>query len=144
MQGFLTGKDGSGQAIKKDDYFKEVSLDDPFFKMLQVSAYCNADFANDPIYSVKLHIQYGQTVEDFLFKDASTVGTFKQYKEAALGNKYTYSAVVSFKNSDKTLTIPQKTTDETRLVLSVQDMGVLKVNIMVGNFNWDAINSAQV
>jgi len=144
MQGFLSGKDGAGQAIKKDDYFKEISLDDPFFKMLKVSAYCNADFANDPIYSVKLHIQYGQTVQDFLFRDASTVGVFQQYIEAALGNKYTYSAVVAFKNSDKTLTIPQRTTDETRLVLSVQDMGVLKVNIMVGNFNWDAINTAQV
>ena len=144
MQGFLNQKDGKGQPVKKENFFQEISLDDPFYKLLQVSAYCNADFVNDPIYSVKVHLEYGTTAADYLFKDSTAVNTFQAYLDQALGNKYKYWAEVTFKNSDKTLKTPEKTTNETRLVLSVQDMGVLKVQIMAGNFDWDLINSAQV
>lgn len=144
MTGFMTSPGPNGELPKKGDLFKEINLDDDFFKLLQVRIHCNANFADDPVYSVKVHITYGTFTADYLFTDSATTQTFQQFVDPNLGRKYKYWAEVNYKNSDKTLKTPEIETDETQLVLSVVDMGYLKTDVWAGSFNWDVVDSAQV
>jgi hypothetical protein len=144
MTGFMTTPGPNGKLPNKADLFKEINLDDDFFKLLQVRIHCNANFKDDPVYSVKVHMTYGSYTQDFLFTDSTSTQTFQQFVDQNLGRKYQYWTEVNYKNSDKVLKTPEVTTDETELVLSVDDMGYLKTDIWAGSFNWDVVDSAQV
>jgi hypothetical protein len=144
MTGFMTTPGPNGKLPKKEDLFKEINLDDDFFKLLQVRIHCNANFQDDPVYSVKVHLTYGSFTQDFLFTDSTTTQVFQQFVDPNLGRKYKYWSEVNYKNSDKVLKTPEVTTDETQLVLSVVDMGYLKADIWAGSFNWEVVDSAQV
>jgi hypothetical protein len=144
LQGFLKTPGPNGALPDPKDFFKEVSLDDPFFKMLQVRVHCNADFQNDPIFSVKVHIEYGSTVQDLLFTDSATPQTFKAYRDAALGNKYKYWMEVNYKNSDRVYKTSEVETDETQLVPSVNELGILRVQLAAGSIQWDRTASAEI
>lgn len=144
MQGFLDTPGPNGQKPNKNDFFKEIDLDDPFFKLIRVRVHCNADFANDPINSVKVHIEYGNTANDFLFTDSTTPQVFQAFIDPALGDKYKYSSTVFYKNSSHTLEVPPKTSNERELVIGVDDMGILNVKVLPGAINWDKINSVQL
>lgn len=151
LQGFLTTPGPDGKLPNKADFFKEISLDDPFFRMLQVQIHCNADFTNDPIYAVKVHVEYGSSnnpatflAKDYVFTDNTTVQTFQTYIDQTIGVNFTYSAVISYKNSTKTLQVAPKTSNETQLILGVNDFGYLSLQIIAAAFNWDVVASAQV
>lgn len=144
MTGFMTTPGPNGKLPNKADLFKEISLDDDFFKLLQVRVHCDANFQDDPVYSVKIHMTYGSYAQDFLFTDSATTQTFQQYVDNNLGRKYKYWTEVNYKNSDKVLKTGEVTTDETQLVLGVDDLGYLKTDVWAGSFNWDVVDSAQV
>jgi hypothetical protein len=144
LQGFLKTPGPNGALPDPKDFFKEISLDDPFFRMLQVRVHCNADFQNDPIYSVKVHIEYGQTVKDLLFTDNTKSQFFQAWRDQALGNKYKYWMEVNYKDSDRVFKTPEIQTDETQLVTSVNELGILKVQVVAGSIQWDRTDSAEI
>ena len=144
LQGFLKTPGPDGKLPDPNDFFKEISLDDPFFKMLQVRVHCNADFQNDPIYSVKVHIGYGPTVKDLVFTDSANSQFFQAWRDPALGNKYKYWMEVNYKNSDRVFKTPEIQTDETQLVASVNELGILRVQFVAGSIQWDRTDNAEI
>lgn len=144
IQGFLNVPGPNGQRPRKEDLFKEVSLDDPFFRLLQITGRCNADFKNDPIYAVKLHIEYGDRDEDYIFQDNTTSATFREFIKPELGRKYQYWTEISYKNRERKFRSSTTTTDETQLILNFGALGYLKVEVIAGDFDWTVIDHAQV
>lgn len=145
MEGILTQPGPNGKIAKKADLFKEISLDDDFFKLLQLRIHCNCDFANDPIDSVLVHVEYGSTVNDFRFTAATIDQTFRAYIDKSLGKNWTYSYTVNYKGTDRTLKSPPSLKGNgDALIINVADMGFLKLQVTAGQFNWDVIDSAQV
>ncbi len=144
LRGLFGTPGPDGKIPNKADYFKEIDLDDPFFQMLQVHVRCNADFDQDPIFSVKVHIEYGDKMQDLVFTDAKSMQIFQAFIQPSLGRKYQYWTEVSYKNSDKTVKSSTITTNETQLILSVKDFGYLKLQVFAGSVNWDMIDSAQI
>jgi hypothetical protein len=144
MKGILTQPGPNGQIPKKEDLFKEISLDDPFFRLLQLRIHCNCDFASDPIDSVLVHVEYGSTVNDFKFTAGTLDTTFRAFIDPALGKAYSYSYQVNYKGSDKVLKSAPLAGKGDLLQINVADMGYLKMQVMAGQFNWKFIDSAQV
>lgn len=144
MEGILTQPGPNGQVPKKTDLFKEISLDDPFFRLLQVRIHCNADFEKDPIDSVLVHVEYGTTVDDFKFAAGTFDTTFRAFIDPTLGKTFNYSYQVNYKGTDKVLKVPLQPCKGDQLPINVTDMGYLKMQVMTGTLNWAAIDSAQV
>jgi hypothetical protein len=145
MEGILTQPGPNGKVPNKADLFKEISLDDDFFKLLQLRIHCNCDFVVDPIDSVLVHVEYGPTVNDFRFTAAAPDQTFRAYIDKSLGKNWTYSYTVNYKGTDRTLkSAPALKGNGDALIINVADMGFLKLQVTAGQFNWDVIDSAQV
>ena len=145
MEGILTKPGPNGKVPNKADLFKEISLDDDFFKLLQLRIHCNCDFDKDPIDSVLVHVVYGSTVNDFRLTAAAPDTTFRAYIDQSLGKNYTYSYTINYKGSDRVLkSDPALKGSGDKLEINVADMGYLKLQVTTGQFNWDVIDSAQV
>ncbi len=143
LQGILT-QPHNGKIPNKNDFFKEISLDDDFFKLLQLRIHCNCDFDKDPIDSVLVHIVYGSNVSDFRLTGAQPDTTFRSYIDKSLGKNWTYSYIVNYKGTDRTLKSGTLKGTGDALVINVADMGFLKLQVTANKFNWDVIDSAQV
>ena len=145
MEGILTKPGPGGKVANKADLFREISLDDDFFKLLQLRIHCNCDFAVDPIDSVVVHVEYGTTVNDFTFKAGTPDTTFRAFIDPQLGKNWTYSYTVHYKGSDRVLQSPLALKGNgDALAVDVADMGYLKLQVTTGQFNWDVIAYAQV
>ncbi|AKB48712.1 hypothetical protein MSKOL_2935 [Methanosarcina sp. Kolksee] len=133
--------------VDPKDYFKEIDLDDPFFKTLTVPIYVNADFDNLPIYSVEVHIDYneGEThkIDEFMFKSPNDVSTFRTFIENN-NWKYNYWYQVNYKFESKSYISDIKQTDEKNLVINVDDIGILHVNIQPGHLDFSKIPQVEV
>jgi hypothetical protein len=143
----LTSQSGpNGERPVLSQMFREVSLDDPFFQLLQVKIFCNCDFDADPIDSVIVYVTYGARTDSFDFRKAATptIHTYRTYRDKALGDAFSYSYEVHYKASDKVLKSKPDTKSGTILQIDVKDMGYLKVDIASGAVNWDAIDTLQV
>ncbi len=143
LQGILT-QPHKGKLPNKSDLFKEISLDDDFFKLLQLRIHCNCDFDVDPIDSVLVHIVYGSNVSDFRLTASTPDVTFRTYIDKSLGKNWSYSYTVNYKGTDRTLKFGPANGSGDALVINVADMGYLKLQVTAAQFNWDLIDSAQV
>jgi hypothetical protein len=143
LQGVLT-QPHNGKIPNKADLFKEISLDDDFFKLLQLRIHCNCDFDKDPIDSVLVHIVYGSNVFDYRLTASSPDTTFRAYIDKSLGKNWSYSYTVNYKGTDKTLKAGPFNGSGDALVINVADMGYLKLLVTAGQFNWEVIDFAQV
>lgn len=133
--------------VDPKDYFKEIDLDDPFFKTLTVPIYVNADFDNLPIYSVEVHLDYNEggthKIEEFMFKSPNDVSTFRTFIENN-NWKYNYWYQVNYKSESKSYISDVKQTDEKNLVINVDDIGILHVNIQPGHLDFSKIPQVEV
>ncbi len=144
LQGILT-QPHKGRIPNKSDFFKEISLDDDFFKLLQLRIHCICDFEKDPIDSVVVHVVYGSNVADFRLTATQPDTTFRAYIDKSLGKNWTYSYVVYYKGTDRSLkSEPLLKGSGDALTISVADMGYLKLQVTAIKFNWSVIDSAQV
>jgi hypothetical protein len=137
-----TGPNGERPDLSK--MFREVSLDDPFFQLLQVKLHVNCDFANDPIDTVVLQITYGDKTESFDFREKGTIHTFRTFRDKALGGRFSYQYTVHYKGTDKVLTSQPVQGLGDVLQVDVADMGFLKIDVTAGAVTWNLIDSAEV
>ena len=144
LQGFLDTPSPTGKKLKKSDFFKEISLDDEWFRLLRVNCRCNANFTDDPIFAVKVHIEYGDAVEEFVFQDNEKVHTFKEFVKPSIGNDYKYWTEITYKNRDRKFKSPEATTNETELILSFGALGYLKFDIIAGDIDYKYVQQVQV
>lgn len=141
----LTGSDG--QPYKWQDFFKEVDLDDEFFRSLDVTVRANADFEALPIHSVEVHLEYQQggthRVGELSFQKADDVGKFQSFVENGVW-KYRRWYEVNYKSAAQTYKSPVVETDERILTINVDDAGVLQVDVLAGDLNFNQVAQAQV
>ncbi|HTE24171.1 hypothetical protein [Flavitalea sp.] len=138
----LTGPDG--KPLKWEDYARTIDLDDPFFKMLNVTMIVNADFTNLPIHSVEMLIKYpGADPKEF---SISKVEDRPNYQAFLVNNsfKYTYSYVVNYKGSSKTFKSKPTETEENVLTVNVDDLGYMNIAVRAGDINFEQVNKALV
>jgi hypothetical protein len=153
-------KDGSGAPVKWSDYFTEVDLDDPFFKQVRVDVGINADFDALPIHSVEVKLEYGNAPMPVLAtgpaaafapppgevaftKDSAGPAHFGAFVEAN-NWKYSYSYQVNYVGESKVFQSPVVETDEGVITIGVDDVGILLVDVGVGDINWSEVSGATV
>ena len=140
-------KDKEGKPLKWSDFYKEVDLNDPFFKQLSVNVAVNADFKNIPIHSIDVHLDYkeGNTheVNDFHLASANDLGKFATFIENNVW-KYKYRYQVNYQGSDRPYKSPEVETDSKFLTINVGDTGFLAINAQAGDLNFDQVERTQV
>lgn len=141
-------KGPDGKPLLWKDYSLLIDADDPFFKQLNVSMQVNADFANLPLHSVELHIEYpkGGTKKDigeYRFAGPNDVAKFATYIEND-NWKYKYWYEVNFKGAARTYKSPVVETDEKILTINVDQTGVLWIDLIAGDLDFEQVRAAQV
>jgi hypothetical protein len=137
-----------------------IDLSDTFFKELDVTVNANVNFAADPVFALKVGLEYDQQDEvrntrvkkakTFLFKEASQVFRFRQImakaSDGSAKDSYRYWSEISYKDTGQTIRVPASGTLESRerqLVISYQRLGFIKVNLLLASMP-DNIKSVQV
>ncbi len=147
LPNITTMKLKNGQKVKWKDHAMDVDADHPFFQELDVSIQVNADFENLPLHSVEVLCKYKQgTVkaeEEFLFNTADTVEHFVTFTHKNIRD-YTYSYQVNYVGESKTLDVKPKKVSGDKLVINVDDLGIWKLDIAVGDINFDQVTQAQL
>ncbi len=142
----ITTMTGPNGPIKWADHAMEVDLNDPFFQTLEVAVMVNANFEDLPVFSVEVKLAYplgDQKVEEFLFKSPNDVGRFRTFI-VDKNKKYKYSYTVNYKNVSQPLSFPAVETDDTKLTINVDDLGVWAVDIAPGDMNFTQVKQAQI
>jgi hypothetical protein len=141
----LVGRDG--QPYQWKDFARTVDLDDPFFRSLDVTVRANADFDALPIHSVEVHLEYQQgdthRIGELSFQKADDVAKFQSFVENDVW-KYKRWYEVNYKGSARTFKSPVIETDERILTVNVDDTGVLQVDVLAGDLNFNQVAQAQV
>ncbi|MET1053550.1 MAG: hypothetical protein ABWX65_13015 [Mycetocola sp.] len=146
-------KDGSGAAIKWSDYARVIDLNDKFFQTVRVNAFVNADFAGLPIHSVEVKLDYkgtpmsnlveGQPEGEVVLSTATDVGKFAAFVEDDDWT-YTYSYQVNYRGESRQFQSPEIRTNEGTLTIGVDDVGIIAVDVAVGDINWTEVDRAAV
>lgn len=139
-------KDASNKPQKWEDYYSKISVDE-FLKTLQVNIQVNADFTNLPIHSVEAKINYphgpNAKVQEFVFSKPDDVAKFECFVHQGI-RKFKYSYTVNYKNSQARFQSPEVETDDTRLVISVDDLGILFLDVAPGDINFGQVDRAMI
>lgn len=141
-------KDGKGQPIKWQDYALLIDGDDPFFKQINVNMQVNADFANLPLHSVELHMEYPKAggrkeIGEYRFSSPNDANRFSTFMDNN-NQEYTYWYEVNYKGQARTFKSKPIKTDEKLLTVNVDDTGIFNLDINTGDIDFDQVRVAQV
>ena len=140
-------KKKNGQKVKWKDHAVDVDADSPFFQELDVAIQVNADFETLPLHSIEVQCKYKQgsvkADEEFLFNSSDKVERFITFTHNQIRD-YTYSYQVNYSGESKTLEVPSQKTSGNQLVINVDELGIAKLDIAVGDINFDQVKQAQL
>jgi hypothetical protein len=151
------------QAITPDEVkalTSYLNLSNTFFQELDVTVNANVNFAEDPVYALKVFMEYDQQddvrgihvkkAKEFLFKTADQAGRFRQVmakaSDGAPKDRYRYWSEISYKDTGETIRVPAtgaNDSNERQLVISYRRLGFVKVNLMLGSMP-DNVKAVQV
>lgn len=137
----------NGKPLKWDDYAITVDADDPFFKAFAANFMVNADFADLPIASVIAQVSYkGKTgqgaAKTYTFRKPEDLYRFEAFYDGGDG-EFTYSYVVNYKGESQTYKSPPLKS-KSDVSINVGDLGIWKVDIDVGDINFEEVTQAQL
>lgn len=124
--------------------FVEADLTDPFFATLQVDIRVNAELAADRIRAITVRLSYAAHRHDAVFTDSATTDRFQAVVEPALGRRYRYQVQVHFAGTAATLLLPEAESDSAHLLVSLDDVGWLRREVVADNVDWESVASVQV
>jgi hypothetical protein len=137
----------NGEKYKWEDFSKVVDLDDPFFRTLSVTTRANADFERLPLHSIEVKIEYQDgadlRVGEFVLDKPESVGVFNSFVSNNNRN-YTYSYQVNYKGEAQPFVSERTESNETSLIINVGDTGILDLDILKGDMNFEQVKFAQV
>jgi hypothetical protein len=140
-------KGPDGKTFEWKDYAVSVDIDDPFFRTIEVSLQVNADFANLPIFNVEAKLNYASgadaKTQAYVFSKPDDVGKFRAFVVDD-NRKFKYSYEVNYKGDNRVFTSPVVETDDTKLTINVDDLGILVVDIAPGDLNFAQVRQAQL
>lgn len=137
----------NGKALKWEDYAITVDADDPFFKSFAANFMVNADFADLPIASVIAQVSYkgptGQGVQKtYTFRKPEDLYRFEAFLDGGDG-EFTYSYTVNYRGESEVYRSPQLKS-KSDVSINVGDLGIWKVDIAVGDINFEEVSQAQL
>ncbi|MBX9401655.1 hypothetical protein K4L06_10045 [Lysobacter sp. BMK333-48F3] len=139
-------KDGKNKPLKWENYYSKINLDE-FLKTVRVNMRVNADFANLPIHSVEVKINYphgpNKKVQEFTFTSPDDVAKFEAFVHQGI-RKFKYSYTVNYKGNAFKHQSPEIETDDTNLVINVDDLGLLTLDIGPGDIDFAQVPRTQV
>jgi hypothetical protein len=130
------------EEIKKSITYLDLS--DPFFKELPVRVRANVNFERDPVYGLKVFLDYQQQDDriprlvkgskTMLFTSADQVQSFRQIlakgADGAVKDTYHYWSEIIYKDTGQTIRVPASgvlDSRETELVISYRSLGFIQV-----------------
>jgi hypothetical protein len=140
----------NGQNVQA--YLTNITLDPVFYKYLDVSLVCTADFDNDPINIVKAHLTYAEQgpqgpineIDDYVFqKGGAPLQRFSTYVAGIDKQTYNYQYDIYYKGTTDKYSLGGQS-NETVLVLNADSLGILKVDVQAGIVDWDQIRQVMV
>jgi hypothetical protein len=134
------------QGFKWTDYAIEADTDDPFFRQLNLTVQVNADFANLPIFSVDVTIDYPpwtakHGMQTFTFKKPDDIGKFTAFIEGG-STKLKYRYVVNYKGESRVFTSKEFEFEGNDLKINVDELGLWLVDVEVGDMNFEQVARA--
>lgn len=137
-----------------------VDTSQTYFQELDVTVNANVNFTDDPVYALKVFLEYDETDElrnvrirkarEFLFKSADEVHRFRQImakrSDGSPKDGYHYWSELVYKNTGESIRIPANGAEETQerqLVISYQRLGFKKVTLTLGSMP-EVVNSVRV
>lgn len=127
-----------------DGSYQEVDLGDPIFTHLTVLTRCDVDFDANRIHSVVLRLRYGDQHHDAVFTDNTVTDVFRTVVDPRLGRTYTWGAVIQFRETSHTLELPPVTADAGQLLLSVGDVGWVRIDVVGTAVDWSSTDVVEV
>jgi len=133
--------------FKFEDFVVEIDANDPFFATIQANVNVNADFARYGITSVDVHCENTKVtpaaIKDFHFSKPDDLGKFDS--DTANGDMHwAYSYSVNYKDANQAYQSPLIPTDKGQVTISANDLGVLFVEIAMGNIDFAKTPQVQV
>lgn len=141
---------------EKAKHLREIDLDDPFFKVLEVEVSTTADFEALDLQAITVQMQYGGTTDRPRVQGDATFTPSKKDLERFLAsfqeNEYTYRYAVTYNfgqaervaaQSFKTQTPWRTTTARALVVHPPEDVAMLRVYIEPGVVDWDVIRQIE-
>ncbi|CUS37826.1 conserved hypothetical protein [Candidatus Nitrospira nitrosa] len=139
-------KDANNQPLKWDDYYLNIGVDE-FLKDLTVRVQVNADFADLPVHSVEVNLNYphgpNAAVKPHVFTNPDDAKTFKFIVHEGI-RKYKYSYKVNYKDSQVSFQSQEIETDDPSLIISVGDLSILSLDIAPGDINFGQVDRAMI
>jgi hypothetical protein len=143
-----------------DSHTAYIDLSNPFFQELDVKVHANVNFAADPVFALKVFLDYDQQDElrnvrvkkakELLFQSADKVMRFRQIMakaaDGSIKDGYKYWSEVVYKDTGETIRIPASDALDSRereLVISYRRLGFVKVNLILGSMP-DEVRSVHV
>ena len=145
-------KDKKGNPILWKDYSRVVDLDDPFFQTKNVNVSVNASFDDSLVTAVEVKLQYngkpmdvlGSKIDgEFRFTSPDQHAHFACFLEDGNQN-YKYSYQVNYKGSSKIFQSKVIDADDNTLTIGVDDIGILKVDLLPGDIDFNEVTRVQV
>ncbi|HEX2704549.1 MAG TPA: hypothetical protein VHM65_02230, partial [Candidatus Lustribacter sp.] len=126
-----------------------IDLSDPYFRELFLHVHANVNFATDPVFGLKVNVEYEQQDEQMtrvvkgaksmLFTSADQVQTFRQIlargADGATKDEYRYWSEIIYKETGQTIRVPATGTlpgKGNELVISYRSLGFVKVLATLG------------
>jgi len=121
-----------------------IDLSDPYFRELPVRVRANVNFERDPVYGLKVFLDYDQTDDripravkgskTMLFTSADQVQSFRQIlargSDGKVKDTYSYWSEIIYKDTGQTIRVPASgslQSRETELVISYRSLGFIQV-----------------
>ena len=135
-------KDLTPEDVKKAVTYLDLS--DPYFKELPVRVRANVNFERDPVYGLKVFLDYDQNDDripravkgskTMLFTSADQVQSFRQILARAADGRvkdtYSYWSEIIYKDTGQTIRVPSSgslQSRESELVISYRSLGFIQV-----------------
>lgn len=136
-----------GAAQKWEDYAITVDGDDPFFKQLAANFLVNADFDDLPLASVIVQVSYKPAggagrAETYTFRKPDDQERFEAFLDGGTG-EFEYSYVVNYEGESEVFRSPVLKA-KSDVSINVGDLGIWKVDIDVGDIDFEQITRVQL
>ena len=137
----------NGKNVKWEDYALTVDGDDPFFRSFAAAFMVNADFTDLPISSVIVQVSYkgpqGQgRAETYTFRKPEDIERFEAFLDGGTG-EFEYVYTVNYRGESNAYKSPP-IKSKSDVSINVGDLGIWKVDIDVGDINFDQVRQAQL
>jgi hypothetical protein len=126
-----------------------LDLSNPYFKELFLRVHANVNFEQDPVYGLKVNVEYDQQddqiplpvkgAKSMLFTTADDVKTFRQILARGTDGKtkdeYRYFSEIIYKETGQTIRVPASgflTGTGSELIISYRSLGFVKVAVTLG------------